>query len=205
MNSYSQHGEDKIVSEIFGANFRHEQGRLLDIGAWGVKDLSNSRAFIELGWNAVLCEFSPAPLRALVQEYGNCASVQVVAAAITPIHQHCLRFQITDDALSAVVDSSTTRLWKEAGGYFGSMWVPTVPLKDIVNQFFHEKSVDYVSIDTEGTSVELCVELLNLGRRPRAIVVEHDCRIVWLMSHAEPLGYTIRHTNETNLVLELAK
>lgn len=206
MNFYSQYGEDKIVAEIFGSTLEScAPCNLLDIGAWGVKDLSNSRAFIELGWNAVLCEFSPKPVRELVQEYANCDRVKIVQAAVVPIHQHCLEFQISDDALSATPDSETVRKWgrDNAGGYFGRLWVPTVPLKDICNQFFGERQIDYLSIDTEGTSVDLLLEFLSFGYwKPRVIVCEHDARDQHIWEAARKSSYSVRERNETNVILE---
>lgn len=215
MNSYSQYGEDKIVAEIFGGpdqlaalaeNRGPDPGRasLLDIGAWGPKDLSNTRAFIELGWRAVLCEFSPKPVRELVQEYAGNDRVSVVQCAVTPIHQHCLEFRITDDALSAPPESETVRKWgrDNAGGYFGRLFVPTVPLKDICNQFFGSHTPDYISIDTEGTSVDLLLELFAMCRRPRAIVCEHDGRDTQIWEAAKTNGYEVRDRNETNVILE---
>lgn len=220
MNSYSQYGEDKIVAEIFGGaetvramaeNRGPEPGRaaLLDIGAWGPKDLSNTRAFIECGWRAVLCEFSPKPVRELVQEYSadlnGRSRVEIVQCAVTPVHQHCLEFQITDDALSATPDSETVRKWGKdnAGGYFGRLFVPTVPLKDLMNQFFGSHTPDYVSIDTEGTSVDLLLEMwYALSRRPKAIICEHDGRDTQIWEAAKQCGYSVRDRNETNVVLE---
>lgn len=206
MNFYSQYGEDKTVAEIFGDAPDAGPGNLLDIGAWGVRDLSNSRAFIELGWNAVLCEFSPKPVRELVEEYGKpeyAGRVKIVAAAVVPIHQHCLEFQISDDALSAVPESETARKWATAGGYFGRLWVPTVPLKDVCNQFFGEAQIDYLSIDTEGTSVDLLLEFLSFGYwKPRVIVCEHDARDQHIWEAAKRNGYAVRERNETNVILE---
>ncbi len=79
MNSYSQYGEDVEVTKIFGEHV----GLLLEIGAWGSKDLSNSRAFIEVGWEAVLVEFSPMPVHSLVLEYGYNPKVKIIQAAVT--------------------------------------------------------------------------------------------------------------------------
>lgn len=194
---YSQHGEDEIVAKLWGDR---GTGRLLDIGAWGVKDLSNSRMLIEQGWVALLVEFSPGPVRALVQEYADQQHVFVLAAAITSCDQHCLQFDVTDDALSATPDSDTRRIWGEQGGYFGRLWVPTITVERLLEQFAGARDFDFVSIDTEGTSVHIAVEYLK-HRQPSIMCVEHDGKIVELMAIAQPMGYTAAHVNETNVIL----
>ena len=205
MNSYSQFGEDKRVDTIFrahGCDPQQEMRNLLDIGAWGVKDLSNSRAFIEIGWHATLCEFSPKPIRELIIEYAQNDRVRIVQCAVTPVHQHCLEFRVSDDALSATPESATAGKWATAGGYYGRLFVPTVPIRDIVDQFFGDREIDYLSIDTEGTSVDLLLEFLALGRRPLAIVCEHDSRDQHIWEAAKAAGYGVYDRNETNVILE---
>jgi len=199
VNSYSQYGEDKIVSDIFGDYV----GNGLEIGAWGVKDFSNSRSFIERGWPFVLVEFSPGPVRALVEAYGESETVKVVQAAVTPEPNHCLKFRITDNALSTA-DPKVIELWKHAGGYFGNLWVQTLSMEALMHQFFGETPLDYASIDTEGTSVDLVIAMLRY-QRPRVIVVEHDGRHVQLMEATQGHGYRMVHSNQTNAILERAR
>src|SRR5690348_3847355 len=124
---YSQHEEEEHILHAV-ANLGAD-GRVLDIGAWDPKRFSNSRALIELGWTAVLIEPSPRPLDALVVEYGNNPKVTVCSAAVGLEHGWA-DMRISADAVS----SSETRVleqWKDAGGYYGSLVVPTITLADI--------------------------------------------------------------------------
>lgn len=206
MTSYSQYGEDLQVAAIFekapgnSADSAHAH-HVLDIGAWGVKDLSNSRLFIEQGWKATLVEFSPGPVRELVRQYGYDARVRIIQAAITAEPDHVREFQITDDALSATPDSETCKTWAENGGYFGTLWVPTLTVKQLLDQFFGAESIDYVSIDTEGTSVDIAIALIRTDHKPKVICTEHDNRIVELMAVAQENGYTSRWMNAVNVIL----
>ena len=124
--SFSQFGEDDIVMRLFD----DQPHTVLEIGSWGVRDFSNSRLFIEAGWDAVLVEFSPMPVHALVTEYGYNDRVQVIQAAITADAQHVQRFEITQDALSSN-DPAVLAQWRDMasdgtvgsnrGGYYGRL------------------------------------------------------------------------------------
>lgn len=197
MTSHSQAGEDLIVAKCFPEGF---SGTLLEIGAWDPIALSNSRMLIEAGWSAVLCEFSPVPLRNLVEKYHGSMRVQVVAAAVTVGDDAVREFCVTDDAVSTD-DKKVFAQWEKTGGYYGSLWVPTLPLDRLLSQFFGDRHIDYASIDTEGTSVDLAIALLKTEHRPNVLCVEHDGRQVELMQVAQELGYQAIHMNATNIIL----
>ena len=76
---YSQRDEEKYILEACKDSTNR---RLLDVGAWDPKTFSNSRALIESGWGGLLIEFSPVPLRHLVEEYRQRADVEILAAAV---------------------------------------------------------------------------------------------------------------------------
>ena len=192
---YSQNGEDLIVAAQFSA-----PGTLLEIGAWEPKKLSNSRLLIEAGWSAVLCEFSPAPVRKLVEEYGNNPKVQIIQAAITAEEQHVECFEVTDDALSTS-DPVQLAIWREKGGYFGKLWVPTVSVRALLSQFFGDRRIDFASVDTEGSSVAIAIALMRTDHRPKVLCCEHNNRIVEIMQVAQCFGYKNIHCNQENLIL----
>jgi FkbM family methyltransferase len=191
---YSQYGEDEIVLKLLGSR---APGTLLDVGAWHPRTFSNSRALIEAGWKAVLIEPSPGPLRELVAEYGENPNVKVIGAALTVEDEHVFPLRISDDGLSSA-DSETLKKWATTGGYFGTMWTPALSLARFFNQFGGE--FEFVSIDTEGTSIDLAKAYLA-GPEPLVMIVEHDNRIVELMQTAQQHGYSIAHANGTNVIL----
>lgn len=193
---YSQYGEDEQVLAIVG---ERPNGRVLEIGAWDPVQFSNSRAFIERGWNAVLVDFSPTPVRKLVGEYGRNERVQIIQAAIHPCDSGLMRFEITDDAVSTS-DPATQQKWARDGGYFGGLWVPQIPLAALLGRIGAD--FDFISIDAEGISIELAIALLrDCVVRPLALCVEHDNRQVELMQVAQICGYSCYHMNGTNMIL----
>jgi hypothetical protein len=58
-----------------------------------------------------------------------------------------------------------------------------------------------VSIDTEGSSVPLMHRLLDLGKRPKCIVVEHDELTTEVLLRVTHLGYSCVYASGENLVL----
>lgn len=193
---YTQRDEEPaILKACEGSTIR----RLLDIGAWDPKVFSNSRALIEQGWGGVLVEPSPGPLRALITEYKKRADIEVIAGAVAAEHR-LLELQITDDAVSAQVGSDQVKRWSGATNYYGRLWVQCFTFADLLSQF---GPFDFVSIDTEGTSVDLLKILLATEMFPRCICVEHDDRIVEAMKAARARNYHSVYESEENIIFSL--
>jgi hypothetical protein len=62
--SYSQHGEDEILAALF-RKLGIEQGTCVEFGAYDGMHLSNTRMFVEQGWQAVLIEADAKRFEAL--------------------------------------------------------------------------------------------------------------------------------------------
>lgn len=214
MKDYSQYGEQKYILQALGRNDPHyplsvgdpyiKPGRLLEIGAFDPFEMSNSRALIELGWSAVMFEPSPGPLRALVKEYGNNPKVEVVGLPVS-VSGGFLKLRLTDDAVTADAEN-LGHLEKWRGyGFYGTMTSCAVMVDEIVEHWAGQ--FDFVSIDTEGTSVDIFDRLVKVFQPlPRCVVVEHDNRWEEMRKAAELGGYRLMHDpkeNGTNVVLEL--
>jgi Methyltransferase FkbM domain len=198
--SFSQFGEDEIVAKLLLT----EPGNLIEIGAWEPQTFSNSRLFIECGWDATLIEFSPEPVRQLVKEYAGNPKVRVIAAAVTPDAQHVMEFAVTDDACTTVPENAAK--WKGLragydGGFFGQLWVPTLSVQQLLDQFYGDRQVDFLSVDTEGSSVEIAIEFMQSGWAPKVLCVEYGDRLVWLVEQAQLAGYKQEWLNGVNVIL----
>lgn len=194
MHSHSQHGEDAVIIKLLGES-AYAGGQLLDIGAWDPITFSNSRALIERGWDAVLVEPSPAPLRKLVETYGASPKVRVIGAAVA-LTPGLVELQVTDDAVTSS-DPDVQNTWAKDGGYFGRLYSPGITVESILNQF---GSFQFVNIDAEGMSFDLCLALLQTGMRPTVVCIEHDGRNVELMAHLQD-EYIQEWINGTNLIV----
>lgn len=195
--SFSQYAED-VAAALQFPNWP-TNGRILEIGAWHPEQFSNSRAFIEAGWGAVLIEPSPGPLRSLIKEYSWTELVTVIGAAVVlPNGPRVIQMHVTDDAVSTN-DGGNYEAWKDAVKYYGSAWFSTIPLDHISVQFGH---FDIISFDAEGSSVDLCIcALRDLGWRPRVVICEYDQRLAELLQIATECGYKAVMSNGTNVVM----
>ncbi len=192
---YSQYGEDLKAIELLKAR-GITSGRVLDIGAWQPVDKSNTAQLIENGFGGVLVEPSPGPLRDLVKFYGSNPNIEIIGAPVTP-HGGWVKLQLTDDALSAETISD---VWREQGGYYGSAWYPSVSVAELIARTGGD--FELASIDTEGTSYEVFLAMLETGMRPRVVILEHDGRLVELFPAAEAANYRQASLNGTNVILE---
>ncbi len=192
---YSQSDEEQYILEACKGS---ERKRLLDIGAFHPTVFSNSRALIELGWEAILIEPSPGPVRDLAREYSSSLKVNVVCAA-AGLESGLVRIWISDDAVSTSEDS-TKETWKERGGYYGSILIPALTINQLIERF---GAFDFVNIDTEGTSVDLLKVLLATEMFPRCICVEHDRRELEAIQTAQQRGYRLIWSTRENLIFSL--
>jgi FkbM family methyltransferase len=205
MEDYSQTREQAAILKILGHDCTDGvplndawHTRYLDIGAWHATQFSNTRALFELGWSGILIEPSPGPLQGLVREYGNSDRVKVISAAVT-VGGGLVELQITDDAVSMPSDSSHMEQWKDVGGFYGKLTVPSISVADLFQQFGGD--FEFINIDTEGTSGAIFKEMLRIGPRPRCVVVEHDNNIVELAQYAQEAHYEQVLLNGNNMVL----
>lgn len=196
MTDYSQAGEQALILKAL-EHYDHEanKARFLEIGGWHPEQLSNTRALYELGWSGVIIEPSPRPMQSFLDAYGFDERITLIQAAVA-METGLMPMYVTDDALSTSSEDEYQR-WKDAAKFRGKMLVPTITLEQIGNQF---GGFDFVSIDAEGTSADLCLKLWSLGQFPPVICCEHDGRTTELMATGSSHGYTMKG-NDTNLVM----
>ena len=199
MKDYSQNGEQAHFLKALGEPEKHP-GRVLEIGAWDPWEFSSSRALIELGWEALLFEPSPHSLKHLVEEYGNNSKIEVVGCPVTA-HGGFVKLRLSDDAVSCHADDAAHyQQWRERGGFYGIVTMLSISVAELFNHW--GGAFEFVSIDTEGTSVALFNEMIRCGPRPRCVMVEHDGQHVELARIAEAANYRTVHLGTTNTILE---
>jgi FkbM family methyltransferase len=192
--NYSQNDEQWYICQWSPAN-----GRLLDIGAWWPTNLSNSRALIERGYEAVLVEPSPGPMRVLLGEYGKNDKITLLQSAVTT-HGKQVTMQVTDYPVSTS-DHKVYSLWQTdpLTQYLGPLVVPSMTIADLISGYGR---FDFIDIDAEGQSVDICTQLLNLPDDvlPQCFCVEHDGLAGLIEQDARRRGYVNFHVTGENIV-----
>lgn len=204
--SHAQDGEDLVALDYFAGR---GPLRLLDVGAFDGMNCSNSRLLIENhGWSAILVEPGLAAFRDLLRHRGDNADVLLVhgvlglycnrmshwfehstasgdaerrasmasttervqAERVVAIHptededdwRHLMMPQLDIQTLLAGAVAAARQMY----------WIPQQPMGEL--------SIEYVSIDTEGTSIEL-LEGMDLTLMSTELVcVEHNERSSYL-------------------------
>lgn len=200
MKDYSQGGEQPhILRALEGVG----PARFLDVGAFDPEVFSNTRALIEQGWTGVMVEPSPGPLRKLIESYNGNEAIRVLGAAVT-VEGGIITMTMSNDALSSD-NAQHVELWQRAAVpgqppvFYGKMDALSISLKQLLDSYGGD--FEFVNIDVEGSSVDLFVEMVRIGPRPRCVCVEHNGRLVELAAAYQGAGYSLAFLNDANVVL----
>jgi len=165
--SYSQYGEDRIITRFFG----NAVGRFLDLGSSdGYKD-SNTLRLLELGWRGVCVEASPTLFNKMMihhkrfLESGTVLHMLGLVAGYSGIRV----LHLNQDGLSTT-DAGTFSELHQRCCYYGFCHCPTVTPGAIAG--FYGTDFDFVNIDLEGMDVDVARNAEYLLSRARLVCVE---------------------------------
>ncbi len=187
---YSQNDEERHILNYFGS----EQGRLLDIGAFTGVELSNSYQLLLQGWEGVLYEASPEVFRSLQENLSGLSAI-CINKAVTVDQDGPITFY--DNAGAVATTSASHRDKWSSKAQFNEIQVEAISLPTLIHQ--HGQSFDFVTIDVEGQSAELFLNLYHLMPSVRMWIVEHDSRIDEILIAA--VGHRLISQNGENVIL----
>jgi len=187
---YSQHGEDRWLSE--NLNLPHH-GTFVEVGAADGRALSNTLWLEERGWHGIVIEPDERQYPALLRNRRCIVVAGAVGKVTTEGEQREMTFTAEPTHSGFLRDNGTRQL------------VPVWTLSQLlaVNRLPH---VDVLSIDTEGTELEVW-ETLPPAIRPGVVIMEYyteglstaDNRPA-LRAALEPVGYRVVHETPCNLI-----
>ncbi len=160
-DGYSQGGEDLILAKLFKYK---PNGFFIDVGANDPVELNNTYLFYKMGWTGL--NFEPIP--ELAEKFKSKRSRDIVipkamsnftgeANFVAGIKE----YQVNSSLLNVDLPKQS------------SIKVKVDKLENILNEL-KIKEIDFISIDTEGTEVDV-LEGLNLDKyRPRFILAEYN-------------------------------
>jgi FkbM family methyltransferase len=199
--SYAQHGEDYLIWEFFD---RKTSGLIIEVGAFDGKYLSNSYALERQGWKAVCVEPLPYYYELLKKNRPN--AVNVNAALVSDdsietiiIHEDVFGvFSSTKEVNVRLVNT----LCSDRGISFSDtkpIQVRGVTLNNLVEKYkLH--SIDCISIDVEGTELDVLKGIDFNVYRPKLLVVEanEDLLLNEIVNYLEDNGYFLVLKNNVN-------
>lgn len=155
---YSQSGEEPMILEW--ADRRSTKGRFLDVGAADGVSASNTRALALRGWSGVCVEPAAVLFDKLAHLYTDTPEVECVQAVITRswlTKGGLVRFHYSGDLVSTTEDENA-ETWSELVPFI-PVYVAVATVGTLMETF--PGPFDFISVDTEGTSLEIARALLD--------------------------------------------
>lgn len=192
---YSQNDEEKVILDFFGDSF----GAFYDIGAWDGKTFSNVRALLERGWSGIMVEPSPAAfveLLANTEEFRD--KVTLVNAAVTREPVLAKFYDAGGDAVGSLSKAHSDKWEQFRKKPMREFVIHTLSAVQLFSTF---GEAEFISLDVEGTNVQLFPQLPWHWKRLRAVCVEHDGYELQMSAMVEPLGFRQIYRSGENIIL----
>lgn len=207
MKDYSQHFEQKVITDYFG-NF---VGTLLDIGANDGVTFSNSRALLELGWYGVLVEPSEKTFGKLVE---NCQPFTgKVMLHNVGIADHCGQAPFFesggliggDHSLVSSMKEEETERWKKKSKpedpivEFNKTTIPVIDFATLLKNSGNPQ-FDFITIDVEGMELEILKQIDFNTIGCTLICIEYNGKPDMAEAYDKLIPYPVLHKNKTNII-----
>lgn len=205
---YSQNDEELTILQHLGDS----NGFFLDIGAYDGVTMSNTRALAEAGWSGALVEGSSFPFTKLFSVYGGNQRMTLINAMVARGEAGNNRivkmWESPNSALSTIEQENFDKWnlevarYSEGGVGFSEIYVPTVSIREILDVCeSRSKTIDFVSIDIEGGSSDVAMQIDPDRFSVKMLCVEHDGRHVDLINHFSKYRFLPILLNAENLIL----
>lgn len=157
MAYYSQFGQDFYILKYFN---NKNDGFFIEIGAYNGVSFSNTKKMEDIGWDGICVEPNPVMFekvekarkchkynvalaesdceKEFVQISGNCAVLSGIREDYHPEHVKRIEDEIQKD-----------------GGNIDNIKVRAITFSTLMADFPHIKTIDYISIDTEGNEFKI--------------------------------------------------
>lgn len=192
---YSQNLEEKYITEYF----KDKVGKFIDIGAFHVSALSNTRRLVELGWSGVLVEADEKNYKPIEDFYKSSNKIQVCNFAIGASNEDLVFYSSNGDAVSTS-DIEHRDKWQKGGINYTETIVKQVHVLDFLEVF--GKNIDFISIDTEATNMDIFRLIPDwFWSQLSMLCIEHDNGIAEIQAKLEPFGFKTNYINAENIIL----
>lgn len=171
MRSYSQHGEDRRLWDFFQGQ---PTGVCVEVGGFDGVTFSNTLAFEENGWRAIIVE--PIPAFAERIRARRPAATLFACAAGSAGGQIKLMIPKGQEALATTAhQASHLNRIAQTGAAMEEVVVPMRTMDELLSEAGANK-IDFITIDVEGAELEV-LRGLDLARwKPRVVILELNVR-----------------------------
>ena len=167
--SWSQGGEDIALLAIVGDQ---KNGSYIDIGAHHPSRFSVTRHLYQIGWRGVNVEPNPNLIKLFSEERHEDVNLCVAVG-------YSNEFKLTlfgESAISTVDEVWRNKFVNEGWTVLEEITVPGLTLREIFDQNFPDEGIDLLSIDAEGSDLEVLISLefetMEKNRLPKWLLLE---------------------------------
>ncbi|MDE2311870.1 MAG: FkbM family methyltransferase [Patescibacteria group bacterium] len=164
--SYSQTGED-LIAEFYLAGIK--RGFYVDVGTNDPVNLNNTYRFYKKGWRGLCVEPSAGKVKLIrLRRHGD--MVVQVGVGTKPM---TMPFYIFDPDTLSTFSEKEAEVYRKLGySYLGQDSVPVKPLAEILELYASDRTIDLLSVDTEGQDLEVLQSNDWKRFRPRLVITE---------------------------------
>lgn len=190
---YSQFGEDDIISAYFPDNYK---GICIEIGAADGRMGSNTLMFEEKGWTAICVEPNPDLFKECIKIRKHHANFAISN------REDILDFTIFDipgssqSAVSSlVVDKRLEKQHEKLITNKKTIKVQVITLDKLLSYYPEITHIDFISIDTEGTELDVLKGFDIAKWTPKMMIIENNFNDPDIEDYLKQFGYikTRRH------------
>ena len=190
LDYYSQHGEDRWIVEHL--ELPEAGGVFVEVGAYDGRELSNTLHFEESrGWDGLCIEADPRQWHKLL------------------VNRKCNKFfgAAGNPPRSVLFNCSDIPSHSGFGRQGPGVKVPVLPLWSILVAYGVQGPIDLLSLDTEGTELEVWETGCFRFDLPRIAIIEHDTAGLpsarnTIFDYFAALPYRLVHETVGNLIFE---
>ena len=189
---FSQYDEEIILWRFFKNKRR---GFLVDVGAADGVRYSNSRYLIKFfDWNGILIEPHPEFQKHLHSIYAKSKNVHLCNYAVANKTQTSNFYMYGKDKhaqVSTLSDEFKQRVIHTHGDkYLEPIKVETMPLKKLLVEYNSPDKIDFMSIDCEGSDMEVLQSMDWVRFEVNLVCIEHSMDKTMLMEYMNSIGYS---------------
>lgn len=190
--SYSQHGEDFLISKYFSK----KKGIIIEVGAFDGMHISNSYALYKAGWKAIGIEANPTYFAFLKSNRPD--GININLAMVKDELQKEIVFRAEASGLYSGIQPNTVYFNQDAST---EIRLPASTLNQVIKAHIGKEQIDCISIDVEGTEEEVLGGLDLKTYKPQMLLIEaNDAQSQKkIISYMEQYGYRLGTKVTVNL------
>lgn len=203
--SYSQQGEDLIIDQLLinkegETGFCGETGFYVDVGAHDPTRFSNTKRFYDKGWSGI--NIDPNPV--LIRKFETQRKRDRNLALGIGIKEGALAFYEFFPSTISTISSKEAVSYKRTGfKLISKNKVPVRTLRSVLKEYSKGKKIDFLSIDTEGTDLEVLQSNDWNNFKPKVICVETKGNFDKITTFLKKYDYKLKYTNGINSILSV--